>query len=279
MEQLKAMMIYSKLKQYVMSNNDRLVYGHPIEVLGQTSGQVFILNRCSGSKPVSNNFRTNIRQCHRCFTRFEVTDDGRPVWQEKCYHHRGSGNTGPGEVYTCCHQPYGYPACRVGPSHVVDGHGHSFWKNGYFVLPQPTGSGADRQVYALDCEMVSTTIGYELARITVVNVDLDIVFDQIVKPSNLILDYNTQFSGITETDMISATWTLDDVHKHMSTMMTNTIIVGHALNHDLKTLKLKHDLVIDTAQLFPHRKGLPFRTSLKYLAKRHLGLVIQGQFE
>jgi RNA exonuclease 1 len=36
-----------------------------------------------------------------------------------------------------------------------------------------------------------------------------------------------------------------------------------------------HTRIVDSALLFPHGRGLPFRMSLRELAKRHLGLTIQ----
>ncbi|KAJ3250247.1 hypothetical protein HK103_003708 [Boothiomyces macroporosus] len=36
-----------------------------------------------------------------------------------------------------------------------------------------------------------------------------------------------------------------------------------------------HENVIDTAQVFPHPKGLPYRHSLKMLVERNLGRFIQ----
>ncbi len=55
-----------------------------------------------------------------------------------------------------------------------------------------------------------------------------------------------------------------------------TILVGHSLDCDLKALKLIHMNVIDTAALFPHPKGVPFKLSLKSLALEYLQKEIQG---
>lgn len=41
--------------------------------------------------------------------------------------------------------------------------------------------------------MVSTEYGLELARISVVDYDFNIVLDEFVVPDNFILDYNTKF--------------------------------------------------------------------------------------
>jgi RNA exonuclease 1 len=46
--------------------------------------------------------------------------------------------------------------------------------------------------------MVSTAMGFELARCTIVNYEEDVIFDEFFKPKNAILNYNTEFSGITK---------------------------------------------------------------------------------
>lgn len=55
----------------------------------------------------------------------------------------------------------------------------------------------------------------------------------------------------------------------------NTIIVGHSLDNDLRVLRLIHRRVIDTAAIFPHPNGLPYKHSLKRLAKDHLKKAVQ----
>lgn len=54
-----------------------------------------------------------------------------------------------------------------------------------------------------------------------------------------------------------------------------TIIVGHSLECDLKALAITHCRIIDTAVLFPHNQGLPFKMSLRQLTKKYLHRDIQ----
>lgn len=56
---------------------------------------------------------------------------------------------------------------------------------------------------------------------------------------------------------------------------SDTIIVGHGLENDLNALRIVHLNVLDTAILYPHPAGLPFRNSLRNLAAEVLKKFIQ----
>jgi len=56
--------------------------------------------------------------------------------------------------------------------------------------------------------------------------------------------------------------------------MAETILIGHSFENDLKALQLIHNRILDTAVLYPHRKGSR-KNSLKYLSKRYLERKIQ----
>ncbi|CAH0473887.1 unnamed protein product [Peronospora belbahrii] len=134
-------------------------------------------------------------------------------------------------------------------------------------------------VYALDCEMCETDIGMELTRVTVVDIKGAVVYDQLVKPQSTIINYHTEFSGISEKTLQDTKHTLADVQRDLTTQFffKDTILVGHSLTSDLRALRMVHPTVADTAILFPHQRGFPFRTSLKYLTKTFLKKDIQMQ--
>ena len=132
-------------------------------------------------------------------------------------------------------------------------------------------------VYALDCEMVLTTDDkYSLARISVLDWNGTTIVDKYVKPDLEIKDYFTQYSGITPSHLKGITFTLSDVQSQLLSLLTpSTILLGHSLESDLNALKLTHPFIIDTSLLYPHPRGLPLRSSLKYLSNRYLKREIQ----
>lgn len=111
---------------------------------------------------------------------------------------------------------------------------------------------------------------------TVVNVKHQTIYETLVKPSNPILDYNSKFSGIKESDLKKVTTTLKDVQTRLQMLFNEkTILIGHSLESDLKALKLIHNTVVDTAQVFPHKRGLPYKRALRTLTAEFLKKIIQ----
>lgn len=133
------------------------------------------------------------------------------------------------------------------------------------------------RVYALDCEMVETNGSDRvLARVSVIDEQLGAVYETFVKPADPITNYLTPYSGITPQLLENVQTTLEDVQEWFKTNISkDDILIGHSLEFDLNVLKLVHRKVIDTAVSYQHPRGLPWKPSLKWLAKRYLGLDIQ----
>ncbi|KAL4447169.1 hypothetical protein ABPG74_014021 [Tetrahymena malaccensis] len=152
----------------------------------------------------------------------------------------------------------------------------------------------ENKILGLDCEMVSTEYGLELARISLVNFDGEVLIDQLVKTPNRIINYNTQYSGITEEMLRDVKVDLQEAQKLLfQYVCQDTILIGHSLENDLiamqvfiqlffllKTqsnnqtkLKVIHNKVIDTSILFLTRTERKLK--LRDLAQKFLNCKIQ----
>jgi RNA exonuclease 1 len=79
-------------------------------------------------------------------------------------------------------------------------------------------------------------------------------------------DYITRFSGMTPENHAKAILPLTSIRTSLDSFInSDTILIGHALDNDLKTLRMIHTQCVDTAILFPHQAGAPYRRALKDL--------------
>jgi len=141
------------------------------------------------------------------------------------------------------------------------------------------------KVYALDCEMVETPAGPELARVSVImltedkanpNEDekYDVVLDELVKPRRKILDFLTEYSGIKPKMLIDVGTRIEHIQLHLLSLIDeNDILVGHSLENDLRALRLVHTKVVDTSVVFRGITGRKF--SLRHLSNVLLQKKIQ----
>lgn len=160
------------------------------------------------------------------------------------------------------------------------------WVNTHVTVSSPTLPSSSRshdpltqglRVYALDCEMVVTSDDkHSLARISVIDWSGKTILDKYVKPTLPIINYFTEYSGITEKLLENVETTLKDIQTELLALFSeDTVLLGHSLESDLNALKLTHPFLIDTSIIYPHPRGLPLRSSLKFLANRYLKREIQ----
>ena len=132
----------------------------------------------------------------------------------------------------------------------------------------------------LDCEMVGIGIdGKEnaLARVSIVNSLGECLYDTFVKQSEKVVDFRTSVSGVRLSDVKDAP-SYEKVQREVYDILKGRVLVGHALQNDLKALLLSHSRrqIRDTAKYKPFRKLLKTkRPALKRLAEVVLNEKIQ----
>lgn len=228
-----------------------------------------------------------------------------------CTHHPGKpyfperqpGHTGlVAKKYRCCTQDVGEsPGCHTSES------GH-VWKTTdpkrlallwNFVETPPNDSPNVKKAVAFDCEMGYTVYGMELVRLTITSWPEGAeLIDVLVQPIGEVLDLNSMYSGVFPSDLADAVpWAKDweaspqqpnerKVLRKVSSpqaardllfsiISPDTILIGHGLENDLNAMRIVHPKIVDTILLYPHRRGLPIRMSLKALMEIHLQRKIQ----
>ncbi|NXN42336.1 REXO1 exonuclease, partial [Rhinoptilus africanus] len=277
-EDLTGAALYRRLKEYLMTEEQLKENGYPMPH-PEKPGRAVLFT--AEEKKTTD---SSCRICCRCGTEYMVSASGSCIRKEECVHHWGRPRKqrvpGGWEThYSCCSGAVGSPGCQVAKQHVHDGRKESLdgFVKTFEKLPTTDGYPG---IYALDCEMCYTKQGLELTRVTVINSDLKVVYDTFVKPDSKVVDYNTRFSGVTEEDLENTSITLRDVQAVLLNMFSaDTILIGHSLESDLFALKLIHGTVVDTAIVFPHRLGLPYKRALRTLMADYLKRIIQDNVE
>ncbi|EJD01091.1 uncharacterized protein FOMMEDRAFT_110616 [Fomitiporia mediterranea MF3/22] len=228
-----------------------------------------------------------IKQCERCNEQFVVK---RKEEAGECVYHWGRAimNRMNGEklrVWSCCSEVASdTKGCSRGPHVFSESSPEELHARHAFSFTSPAIEDPDTldtalEVVCLDCEMIYTTGGVRVARVSVVDGSGQEIFDELVKMDEdvEVIDYNTRFSGITEEEYKEkAVLPLKSIRRALDAFInSDTIIIGHALENDLKTLRMVHLKCVDTAILFPHRAGPPYRRALRDLTRELLSRKIQ----
>lgn len=134
------------------------------------------------------------------------------------------------------------------------------------------------KVVALDCEMVADENGQDmLARVSIVDFNLECIYDKFVKPTSKVVDYRTRFSGIRAQDIENGE-DFAKVQQEVREILHNKFLIGHGLRNDLNVLQFGHHLKLirDTSMYKQFREISDGKTpSLRKLAQHFLGETIQ----
>jgi RNA exonuclease 1 len=89
----------------------------------------------------------------------------------------------------------------------------------------------------------------------------EVLLDSLVAPNWPISEMRTRIHGIAESNLTGVTFTLRHAQAFLMKVCSDqTIIVGHALHHDLRALKLQHKYV--SSSFFPSPPSLPLSRDL-----------------
>ncbi|KAI0719584.1 Rexo1 protein [Cerioporus squamosus] len=258
----------SQLEPYVLTLDELKQWGYIVEIPPGPGGD----------KPHEEG---SIKTCERCTEKFMVK---RRDEADHCRFHWGKPSRQKStkrRVYTCCSRTTDEEGCETGPHVFYETSPEDLHRRHAFTHSRPALPDRDSalDVVALDCEMIYTTGGMRVARVSVVDSAGKDVLDEFVRMDEgvEVIDFNTRFSGITAENYATAVLPLASIRESLDTIINSqTIIIGHALDNDLKTLRMIHYRCVDTVVLFPHQAGSPYRRALRSLAKEHLGRTIQA---
>ncbi|KAF2765432.1 hypothetical protein EJ03DRAFT_330984 [Teratosphaeria nubilosa] len=267
----------------------------------------------------------NYEMCARCGSRFQVfptreAETGRLTSNGPCRHHprkkvfpqRTKADLGPREAFhPCCNEVVGSVGCVDAADHVFKTTSPARLAAVLPFITTPENASPKRaprsgrvvKAVCFDCEMGYTTLGLELIRLTAISwPDGEELMDVLVRPLGIIIDLNSQFSGVWPDDLTNGIpyqeWRPPSLAEKQDTLATpprmpvvdspakarellcsyltpQTPLIGHAIENDLNTTRLCHPTIIDTVLRFPHFRGLPMRYGLKMLSEKHLQRLIQ----
>ncbi|OQD69210.1 hypothetical protein PENPOL_c002G08535 [Penicillium polonicum] len=199
-------------------------------------------------------------------------------------------------LLSTCHSPerlhsQGYNAPRTINTQSCANHGEP---HQHHMDPRPANPNPNhRKAIVLDCEMIETTVcTSELVFITAIDfLTGEVLINSYVTPNAPVTNWLTPVSGITQEKMDTAiaegnvfVSNADARGALRKFLNRDTVLIGHALQHDLRTLSLIHGRIVDTAivtseAVFPSvsaKTTLPRVWGLDTLAEELIGIKTQG---
>ncbi|XP_011213157.2 putative exonuclease GOR [Bactrocera dorsalis] len=266
--------------RHIMTPNSLIDYGYPVESPDKDG---IIIDEYTSKPQEYSSYRSHCKLehiCVRCDRYFHVSEAGEYLTKESCVYHSGEFK----ERFTCCAGERDSEGCERNKLHVWNGFKDGFsgpYNDFLYTQPRSDKSDVEAKVYALNCKMCYTSRGLEVAKVSLVGYDGQVVYDHFVKPTSEVVDYCTRFSGVTARDLCKNQnknlKTFAEVQKDLLQLIdADTIVIGHSMQTDLRLLKIVHKKIVDTAHEFPHPLTIPRQFhSLKKLTKKFLKRDIQ----
>lgn len=191
--------------------------------------------------------------------------------------------------YSCCDtvdqaRAKRRPGCVALAGHTFEDE-HELAANWEFVASPPADPQLPRsRAIVLDCEMSGARFNRsELVLLTAVDFfSGEVLINSLVRPAVPILDWRTQYSGVSEARMLTAIadgncldgW-LQARARLLEHADADTVLLGHSLNNDLDQLRLIHPRVVDSCLAIPRLQG--HKHSVKGLSRELLGKAVQAR--
>jgi RNA exonuclease 1 len=245
----------SRLKQMLLPEAMMERLGFPMRVLSHVELQQ--KPRCSRCKKI-----IKIRKRHDDSADDDSDNDGLPgataVQKTKvlrCLFHTGVVNQ---KHWSCCNRHVGDKlACSGNPEHIAYVYTPQVLEDKYQFTHTPNNwrGMAPRFAVAMDCEMGTNVDGdSELIRITMVDYETrGILIDRLVWPDTDMAHYNTRYSGVSHSQMEKARArrqclfgikeARNEIWKYVG---PDTIVIGHSVYNDLKSLRWIHKRIVDS---------------------------------
>ena len=161
------------------------------------------------------------------------------------------------QKWTCCNNHPAAPPCKGEEYHAPRQYvGNELKRNWQFYHTPPTGpESQNRAAVVIDCEMgVAESGECELIRVSAVDYfSRATLLDSLVWPDVAMKHYNTRYSGVSKFAMQNARrrrsciFGRNNARKAVCKFVgPDTIVVGHAANADLTSLRWIHSSVVDT---------------------------------
>jgi len=141
---------------------------------------------------------------------------------------------------------------------------------------------AEEVCVALDCEMVGvgSRMCSVLARVSIIDFEGKPIFDTFVRVEEKVTDYRTFVSGVRPQDLESPdAMDFGECRWKVQRLLAGKLLVGHALENDLKVLCLNHpwEQIRDTSNFAPFMKSHYSTGALQPRRLRDLSLSLLGK--